>query len=120
PKSPKAWIYRLEKDAAFPSALLGARTARLMTGEGAEDLLEAASGVPAYRGRVPTADDFAWGLIQALYLGADFPMAESLRFIQVVEKLREMNDVILEQLENPRIQTAALAQLMERADEVFR
>ncbi|MBX3041760.1 MAG: hypothetical protein KF789_13725 [Bdellovibrionaceae bacterium] len=120
PKSSRSWVYRLEKDSAFPSALLGARTASLMQGEGAEDLLEAAPGVPAYRGRVPTVDDFAWAMIQSLYLGADFPVAESLRFIQVVEKMREMNDVLLEQLENPRIQTAALGQLMESADEVFR
>lgn len=120
PKSARAWVYRLEKDAGFPSALLGARTARLLAGEAAEDLLEAAPGVPAYRGRLPTPDGFAWEMIQALYLGADFPMADDLRFIQVVEKMREMNDVLVEQLENPKVQIAALAQLMESADEVFR
>lgn len=79
-----------------------------------------AEGIPCYAMTEQTeGGDFAWKLLQALYLGAEFPMADSLEFVEAVEKINDMNKVVLETLEQPGIDSNFLGQLVDRADEVM-
>lgn len=119
PRAPRSWIYRLNPASGFPSAMLGSRVAALLDGQAPEDLLVSSSGVPCYSGSFPLEQDFAWQMVQALYLGEAFPVADDLRFLQVIEKLNEMNTVVLEQLGESRLQAQALGRLMDQSDQIF-
>ncbi|MBX2988614.1 MAG: glycosyltransferase family 9 protein [Bdellovibrionaceae bacterium] len=119
PKAPAAWIRRFKTAADFSSEQVGGAMAELVLRGRVSGWIQHLGGVPAYRTEEKNRDDFAWNLIQALYLGADFPVAEEMIFIQAVEKLTEMNAVVLEQLRNPQVKVAALAPLLDRADEVL-
>lgn len=119
PKSPRSWVYRWEGSTPFPATVVGSRVASLLEGDVPEDLLRAAVGVPAFASEVPQENEFAWNLLRAMYLGADFPVADDLLFVQVIEKLQQINEVMLEQLGNPKLAVESLAPLLERGDQIF-
>jgi ADP-heptose:LPS heptosyltransferase len=64
--------------------------------------------------------DFEWRLLEALYMGASFPAAETALFIEGARRLSEVNQLILEQIAamtaNPANKLPA--QILGRADEI--
>lgn len=121
PKAPAAWVHRIQSAAEYSSETVGGAMVELVRFGIVTGWIRHVGGVPAYetpQGPDPVAD-FSWNLIQALYLNADFPMAEDMIFIQAVEKMAEMNDVVLNQMATLPADSPVLGSLLDRADEVL-
>jgi ADP-heptose:LPS heptosyltransferase len=124
PKAIGSCVSSVTKVEEFSSENLGlalAQMAQAIPGEAAENLIQHTGGVPAYVLPAGVVDRklFGWQLVQALYLGGEFPMVNELPFVQAVEKLREMNQVVIEQLRTLSLDSTHLGKLMDRADEVM-
>lgn len=91
----------------------------MIEGRVPESAMIAQAGVPAFAGPLEAHGEFSWQLIQAMYLEGPFPVTDDPYFVDAVSRLREMNDVVLEQLKRLSGEDAALAALIDRADEVF-
>lgn len=62
-------------------------------------LARAQVGSPSYWALNTPKQDFKWDLVQAIYQGVDFPEAlDGDHFLQAVEKLHEVNQLVTEQL----------------------
>lgn len=122
PKSNLSYVYR----AAFPedvsSEEVGLAMHKILQGAAPAGLIERTSGLTSYK--LPEEDTqelFTWNLIQALYLGADFPMTDDLRFCQAVEKISEVNALAKDHIRQiPDKGLAAMGPLIERGDELMK
>lgn len=121
PKATLSFIYK----AAFPedvvSEEMGACIHQVLQGKTPAELIRRSAGLASYE--VPQEDPqelFSWNLIQALYLGQDFPIAESLQFCQAVEKIFEVNRLACEHiLQIPDKGLDVIAPLLDRSDEIM-
>jgi hypothetical protein len=121
PKSTQSFIYK----ACFPedvvSEELGAAIHKILQGEIPPNLIQRSAGLSSYA--VPEEDKnevFAWQLIQALYLGENFPVTDDLQFCQAVEKLNDMNNLSRDHLRQIHDKgLAAMGPLLERGDDVM-
>lgn len=94
-----------------------------MLGEGAnvDTAIPVVPGPIAYAPKETAEDSFAWRLLQAIYLGAPWPQEHPANFKLAVQRLSEMNTVLLEQvtgIQTPS-QSKALMDIMDRGDEVI-
>jgi ADP-heptose:LPS heptosyltransferase len=66
-------------------------------------------------------DDFAWELLMAIYLGAEFPKSPSMLFLKAVENLDDINNLALEQLSilRARPDSQIASGILDRSDEVI-
>lgn len=65
-------------------------------------------------------DEFPWKLIQAVYMGASYPVTSDFEFYKGCLRLFEANSVAIQNLvRRDRIQRATLTSLLDRIDEVF-
>lgn len=121
PKAIDSGVFPISRVEEFSSEQIGRAMASMLKGETPAGLYQHHGGVPAYVVPEGTAEKqlFAWYLVQALYLGGEFPMVNDLAFVQGVEKLREMNQVIVEQLQSLPLESTHLASLLDRGDEVM-
>lgn len=120
PRAAGSAVVRAQGPADLSSETIAQALVTLHDGGIPQDAIIAASGIPAYlRQNNEPGGDFSWELLQALYLDAAFPVTDSGTFVMAVQKLREMNDVVVEQLEAVNVESGALGSLMDRADEVF-
>lgn len=121
PRSSRSWVWRVENPLELSSEVLAQAVSSILRGEEPVNLIRHVGGTPAYRLPSSQADrsSFAWGLIQALYLGAPFPVTEDYLFVEGVQHLLQLNEVVLEQLVDERLEPEVLGNLIDRADEVF-
>lgn len=70
----------------------------LLENKVSDELVYRTSGVCSYACEESQAERFSWNLIEAIYLGGHFPVTESLKFVQAIEQLYQVNEVILTEL----------------------
>lgn len=120
PKAPGSQIWLSNSPAEASSEDISDAAVAVLNGGRHPRAIALADGIPCYEMTVLTeGGDFAWNLLKALYLGAEFPMADSMDFVEAVEKINDMNKVVLETLGQPGIDSNFLGQLVDRADEVM-
>ena len=99
PKATLGFIYRIDDLNQFAPERLGEITARLLEGHADEELISRTGGLVSYEKKNETAAErFQWDLVQALYLGGAFPIAERIEVVHGAIKLNEINDFIMSQI----------------------
>ncbi len=120
PKSSLAFVYRRETEADLVPENLGFVLAELLDGRVTEGLVVRSAGLVSYAREEAPADRFQWELVQALYLGGNYPMAERMEIVQGAMKLNEINDFAIEQIRLIPIKgVEAVAPFIESAEGVI-
>lgn len=98
PKATLSFIYRAESEDKVNGQKLGEIIASLLEGQVAADLIVRTGGMVSYK-KFETPDSrFQWDLIQAIYLGAAYPIADRLEIIQAAIQLQDVNAFAMEQI----------------------
>lgn len=120
PRSDKSYVAFFARAEDVETTLVAEQIHNVLIGSPLSDeIFQYTGGYPCYT-RVKKHDCFEWGLIQALYLGGELPVLESAIQLEGFRRLREVNSVIHEQIENIRQtgETKAISGLIQRADEI--
>ncbi len=77
--------------------------------------------VPRYRCSTKRErKDFSWGLVQAIYMGASFPVTSDLSFYKACVRMFEANQVAIENLrKRDQLKAEMLTSILSRVDEIF-
>lgn len=119
PRAPKSWVLPLKEPSESSSEFMGRVMARICSGESPEELVRYNGEIPSYTLPHGNEKSFSWKLIEALYLGNEFPVTDDLLFVKSLEKMSEMNQVVIDQLATLPAASTRLGELLDRADEVF-
>ncbi|RYZ62028.1 MAG: glycosyltransferase family 9 protein, partial [Proteobacteria bacterium] len=122
PKATLSYVYK----AAFPEDVMseevGLGIHQILQGAAPDGVIERTSGLTSYK--LPEEDTqelFTWNLIQALYLGADFPMTDNLQFCQAIEKISDVNQLAKDHIRQiPDKGLAVMGPLIERSDDIMK
>lgn len=120
PRAPRSFVLRLTGAEDLSSGEAGEALALIARGEDPAALVRHTGRIPSYE--IPQespSQRFTWELIQALYLGGTFPVTDDAQFVEGVEKINDMNRVIIEQLQTLPTNSEYLGPLLERGDEVL-
>ncbi|WP_413586346.1 glycosyltransferase family 9 protein [Bdellovibrio sp. HCB274] len=97
PKATLGLIYRFEDSQDIVPERIGEIIAQLLEGHADPELIMRTPGLASY-GKVESAEqEFAWKLVQAIYLGGDYPVADRIEIIEGAMKLDEINDFMMSQ-----------------------
>lgn len=122
PKASLSFILRSTESQVLTGSKVGNVVCNLLDGVMDSELIVRTAGLASYAKEDESlVEAFQWSLIQALYLGASYPMAERIEVIQGAMKLDEVNSFILEQLALiPQIGLQRVAPLIERGEEIIK
>lgn len=120
PKATRSFVYKSSFPEDIVSEELGAYIHLILKGESPKQLISRAAGLASYQLPKENGDLFVWNLIQALYLGEDFPMVDDMRFVQAVAQLNDVNNLSREHISQiPDKGLEVMGPLLERGDEVI-
>lgn len=91
-------VYRCEAPETINTLEIAERWARFVKGESISDVFKVHKSMPRYQGSTSVENDFQWNLLQALYTNEPFPVAEDLLFCECIEKVYQLNDLLIENL----------------------
>lgn len=122
PKASLSFILRGETAQDLSGERIGFAINQLLAGIVDQDLVIRTSGLVSYAKEDETVPEaFQWNLVQAIYLGGRYPMAERIEVIQAAMKLEDINNFMIEQL--GLIATVGLekvAPLIEQGEEIIK
>lgn len=120
PKASLGFIYRCETAASLNGKELGVVLADLLAGKIADGLIMRSPGLVSYQKTETPAERFQWELVQALYLGGTYPIAERIEIIQGAYQLQEINAFAMEHIQSvPTKGLELIGPLLDRAEEVI-
>lgn len=122
PRSKGSVIYRANDETEIVSDKVAQILLRMVRGEKQEiGLIKVVSGTPCYQAFTSEQLDFEWNLIQAIYMGVDFPGATAPEFHEGIFKLQEINDLMLSQLDFVKSggDLNKVASILDRGDEII-
>ena len=122
PKASIGFILRAETEEALSGTKIGQVVSQMMEGVVDDSLIVRTAGLASFaREDESAADAFQWNLVQAIYLGTPYPMAERLETIQGAMKLDEVNRFMIEQFALiPQLGLEKVAGLIERGEEIIK
>ncbi|WP_413559865.1 glycosyltransferase family 9 protein [Bdellovibrio sp. HCB209] len=97
PKATLGLIYRVEEGQEIVPERIGEIVAQLLEGHADPDLIMRTSGLVSYAKQESAEQEFAWNLVQAMYLGGEYPIADRIDIIEGAMKLDEINDFMMSQ-----------------------
>nr|WP_295903233.1 glycosyltransferase family 9 protein [uncultured Bdellovibrio sp.] len=120
PKATLGFIYRIEDETKLVPERLGEILAMLLEGQVAPELINRKGGLVSYERPDTVLERFQWDLVQALYLGGAYPMAERMEIIQGAIQLQDINAFAMEQIALvPEKGLQIIGPLLDRAEEVI-
>jgi heptosyltransferase-3 len=120
PKASRGFIYKVAYPEDIVSEELGACIHCLMQGETPVQLIQRGGGLTSYVMPKESEDEFSWKLIEAVYLGQDFPIADDMHFVQAISQLNDVNNLARDHISHiPDKGLAVMGPLLERGDEVM-
>ncbi|KYG67223.1 lipopolysaccharide biosynthesis protein [Bdellovibrio bacteriovorus] len=120
PKASLGFIYRAETAASLNGPELGAVLADLLDGNITDGLIVRSAGLVSYQKSETASERFQWDLVQALYLGGNYPVADRIEIIQGAYQLQEINTFAMEQIKTvPTKGLELIGPLLDRAEEVI-
>lgn len=120
PKASLGFIYRVEAAAALDAQKFGNILADLLDGKIADGLIVRSPGLVSYEKSETAAERFQWNLVQALYLGGEYPIADKIEIIQGAFQLLEINTFAMEHIQAvPTKGLEFIGPLLDRAEEVI-
>lgn len=120
PRAPQSYILKAQSADEIVSDYAAAAIRDILAGSPSQDLIRFIPEANTYEVTETEQDRFCWDLIAAIYLGSGYPVTDDIKFFQGIEKLNEINNVILEQL--PTVKKVGLDKMkpiLDRADEVI-
>lgn len=118
PKAQLSFIYRIDEGETVYAERVAEVTAGLVEGQMAPELIYRHDGYVSYFDPREKQEPFSWKLIKSIYLGDRPPVTDDMNFVQAVQKLGELNDFILEQLNLfARTRDQRFLDLIARAEE---
>lgn len=84
-------------------------------------LVTVGNGMPCYQALTSAEADFQWDLVKAIYLGEDFPAPLNPDFLSGMQKLEEVNNLMLDQMSYLKKggDLQKVAGIINRAEEVI-
>lgn len=120
PKATLGFIYRVETEAELVPERLGEVIADLLDGKLSPELILRGAGLVSYEVNETRQERFQWDLVQALYLGGSYPMAERMEILQGAIQLQNLNTFAMEQIALiPEKGLQIIGPLLDRAEEVI-
>ena len=95
---------------------------RFLEGEKQElTVAHVVAGTPSYYNFSSQDSDFDWFFLKALYMSEDFPASEDKNFIEGLRQLREVNTLLMDQMEGVKKSgsLANAAPFIERGEEII-
>lgn len=129
PKANISFILRFDQDHMTTSRLalekgshIGNVLCDLLDGVIASDLIVRSPGLASYIMKDESLEqNFQWSLVQAIYLGGKYPMAERIEVIQGAMKLNEINNFMIEQIAMIPVRgLEGIASMIEQAEELVK
>ncbi|MEK2689917.1 glycosyltransferase family 9 protein [Bdellovibrio sp. GT3] len=97
PKATLGLIYRIEEGQDIVPERIGEIVAQLLEGSADPELIMRTPGLASYSKVESDQQEFRWKLVQAIYLGGEFPVADRIEIIEGSMKLDEINDFMMSQ-----------------------
>lgn len=120
PKATLGFIYRVETEGELVPERLGEVLTLLLDGEVAPELIIRTGGLVSFDKVESPSERFQWELVQALYLGGKYPVADKMEILQGAMKLNEINTFAMEQIALiPSKGLEFIGPLLDRAEEVI-
>jgi heptosyltransferase III len=120
PRTLGSIVLRYEQASEFSSEVVAQAVYRHIMQQEVAGAYHVRPGLPSFFAEtVDQKAEFEWNLAAALYLEGAFPVAEEMPFLLAVEKMQEMNSVVISQLKSMSANSKELSLLLDRADEVF-
>lgn len=121
PKASLSFIYRVEETSSFEPRKVGEILCLLLNGQVSADLIIRSAGVVSYNKVEKVQDRFQWDLLQAIYLGGAYPVAERMEIIQGAVQLNEVNLLAIQQLAQiPEKGLAVAGPILDQIDEIIK
>lgn len=121
PKATLSFIYRVEEPSQLRVAELSDVLNQLLSGAVHESLIIRSPGMVSYERIETVSDKFQWDLIQAIYMGGAYPLAERLEIVLGAQHLRDLNQFSIEQISMvPTKGLDFVGPLLDQADEVIK
>jgi ADP-heptose:LPS heptosyltransferase len=121
PKATLSFVYRQELANQVHGERLGEIVSQLLEGQVPSELAVRTGGLTSYQVTESNSSRFAWDLVQAIYMGGAYPVAERMETVQAAMKLTEINNFALEQLALvPQKGPEAIAPFLDRAEEIIK
>lgn len=122
PKAHFSYISQQPKQAEMRDMkIVLAQISGLLKGVVATDLVVRGGGIESYQ--IPSElpeSQFAWKLVQAMYLGGDYPVLDHFQVYQGLQKIQEVNQLLLEQYRKVTLDSATeLNQVVVEADQIL-
>lgn len=119
PKASLAFIYRKPVE-MINGFKLGQIICDLLAGELDEEIIVRGPGVTSYNAKEDAIKEFQWQLVTALYMGDSFPIAERMEIVDAAQKLKEVNELAVQQLNLASVLgVEAVAPFLNTVDEVI-
>ncbi len=121
PKSSLSFILRFN-DQVADGAKVGQVVCDILKGKVSKGLILRSAGLVSYVIENETeSESFDWKLIEAIYLGAPYPMAERIEVIHGAMKLSDVNHFIMEQIALiPEIGIERIVPLVEQGEQIIK
>ncbi|WP_291515421.1 glycosyltransferase family 9 protein [Bdellovibrio sp. ArHS] len=120
PKSTLGFIYRVEKGHKVDANRVGECITGLLQGQVAPELITRAAGLVSYEKNEAASERFQWDLVQALYLGASYPLADRMEILQGATQLADINKFAMEQIALiPEKGLQNIGPFLDRSEEVI-
>lgn len=122
PRATGSVVYRAANENEVPADKVAQIIHRSLSAD-AQDLsvIPVQPGTPSFRALTTHQSDFDWNMLQALYLQKDFPAHSDKHFYQGIEKLNEINQLMIEQMQSVQQSLAVekISGIIERGEEVI-
>jgi ADP-heptose:LPS heptosyltransferase len=100
PRAAKSFVLRANSEDDLPSDRVSELVNKILKSEPLDlGLAVGISGTPSYRVLLPRDQEFQWKLVRAMYRGEEFPESPDDGFYQSVDKLADVNSLMVEQME---------------------
>ncbi len=121
PKASLSFIYKVEDGASVDAKKVGETLCLLLNGQVSTELIIRSAGVVSFDRIESTQDRFQWDLLQAIYLGGAYPMADRMEIVQGAVQLKEVNELAIEQISQiPEKGLALAGPMLDQIDEVIK
>lgn len=112
PLSSGSVVILLENPESLNSYALAEKWSQFVTGSHPEGVFYTQKSLPRYIGKTSDSEDFQWKLLQSLYLNEPFPVTEDGFFCECIEKVYQLNNLLIENLKKLKDKSYPYAQLL--------
>ncbi|GIL16786.1 MAG: hypothetical protein BroJett040_05370 [Oligoflexia bacterium] len=99
PRAPGSFVIKFADLNSVQHDKVGKALYRMITGDKQDiGIIPVQPGAPSYWALTTKQSDFEWHLLKALYIGDDFPSTEDNTVFEGIQKLDEMNKIMIDQM----------------------